>query len=290
MREVELKVMPIKSGDKRKKFNVDDMDEPCNEDKDEIKKDDETNRIMSVNSKFTGETTINKMEAVLTGPGEIVGGKNQEENNCKPSIGDEGEVSKSSARREVIQNTEYTETVNKVNVPEVYRKKAEESLYENGDGKGKAKGNLKAQVRLGSCYQKRSRTQEEVKSDGMTGFERLEKNERKEINAEDVLVNSGEFKAEKLVETKDKMTYGEDWETWVGENYENNEKIKKAALDRKCEEWFRKVEEFWMAICKIKSIESKLAKRIIQVDSCNQKEVETDGHEAIDNYPRSAKK
>ncbi|CAG8554726.1 13337_t:CDS:2, partial [Gigaspora rosea] len=73
----------------------------------------------------------------------------------------------------------------------------------------KAKDDLKAQVRLGSCYQKRSRTQKEAKLD---------------------------------------------------------------------------------TICKIKSIKSELAEKIIQVSSCNQKEVEMDRHKAIDNYPKSAKK
>ncbi|CAG8817629.1 15003_t:CDS:2, partial [Gigaspora margarita] len=38
-----------------------------------------------------------------------------------------------------------------------------------------------------------------------------------------------------------------------------------------------------------KSIKNELAERIIQFGSCNQKEVETDGHEVIDNYPRSAR-
>ncbi|CAG8599287.1 21594_t:CDS:2 [Gigaspora rosea] len=292
MGEVELKVIPMKSGDKMKKFDVDDTDKPCKEDKGGIKKDNEFNRIMSVDSEFTGKTTIvskvklgkfgqkKKMETVLIMPREIVGGKTQEEDDHNPLTGDEkGSVEEKHKgkherpldgealghtcnlwRREVIRNTEYaeekehkafkhfksekTETVNKVNVPEVYQKKAEGSLYKNGDEKvsvveerflhidssvdkelgkdrieirkvkGKAKANLEAQVRLGSCYQKRSGPRRRLTDENTD-------NQKKEGNAEDVLVISEEFEAEKLS---------------------------------------REVKEFRTAIGKIKSIESKLAK------------------------------
>ncbi|CAG8835885.1 25873_t:CDS:2, partial [Gigaspora margarita] len=71
---------------KLKKFNVDDMDEPCEDDQDKIKKDNEANRIMNIDSEVTSETTIvskvelkgynqkkeKKMETISTKPKEIV--------------------------------------------------------------------------------------------------------------------------------------------------------------------------------------------------------------------------
>ncbi|RIB06396.1 hypothetical protein C2G38_2046829 [Gigaspora rosea] len=300
MGEVELKVIPMKSGDKMKKFDVDDTDKPCKEDKGGIKKDNEFNRIMSVDSEFTGKTTIvskvklgkfgqkKKMETVLIMPREIVGGKTQEEDDHNPLTGDEkGSVEEKHKgkherpldgealghtcnlwRREVIRNTEYaeekehkafkhfksekTETVNKVNVPEVYQKKAEGSLYKNGDEKvsvveerflhidssvdkelgkdrieirkvkGKAKANLEAQVRLGSCYQKRSGPRRRLSQTELVHEEKEPIQEpRGEIN-----IKKGKKKDYKKVIDKINLL------------------TKKEKLDRTCEVWMRKIKKF----------------------------------------------